>query len=37
MSAHPGSPSWRSAGRTSPDLVLPFGAQVGAGTWWDGL
>lgn len=35
--AQPGSPSWRSAGGTSPDLVLPFGAQVGAGTWWDGL
>lgn len=35
--AQPGKPSWRSAGRTSLDLVLGFVTQVGAGTWWDGL
>lgn len=29
----PGNPSWRSAGRTSLDLVLQFGTQVGASTW----
>lgn len=35
--AQPGNPRWRPAGRTSLDLVLLFGAQVGTGTWWGGL